>query len=171
MMGEDNGHSIEQLHQWATAVEKEIEKTRGEIAPLDQRLKAALEKLDLIRRLIRLTEGVQLASQTVTETGSSVSTERVGSPPGGKQDLEAHLEQILGEVGKPMHISEIRQTLVERAVPLPGRGDEANIIVRLRRAPERFRRTGRGMYALAALGLEAVPPARRRRRIRLRRKA
>jgi hypothetical protein len=170
MIGEGDGHSIEQLQQWAATVEKEIEKIRGDIAPLEQRLEAALERLDLIRRLIRLTEGAQPTSQQVAEPSTSVSTDGAIAPLPRKQDLEAHLEQILREVGKPMHISEIRHALVDRAVPLPGRGDEANIIVRLRRAPERFRRTGRGMYALAALGLEAVPPARRRRRLMVRRK-
>ncbi len=163
-------HSSEQLQQWAGAIEKEIEEIRSRIAPLEQRLEAARERLDLLQRLIRLTEDAKKTPNTVFKSGNSSSSRSKGAPHVGKQDIEAHLEHILSEAGKPMHISEIRRTLVDRAVPLPGRGDEANIIVRLRRAPEQFTRTGRGMYALATLGLDAVPPAKRRRKVGARRK-
>lgn len=171
MTSTQNEHSLEQLQQWAAAIEKEIEKTRGDIAPLEQRLAAARERLDLIQRLIRLTEGAQAVPRRGSGSRTSVSSGKTAPDQAGKQDLEAHLEHILSEAGKPMHISRIRQALVDRAIPLPGRGDEANIIIRLRRAPERFTRTGRGTYALATLGLDAVPPARRQRRIRARRKS
>jgi len=166
-----DGHSPEQLKQWASAIEKEIEKIRADIAPLEQRLDAARERLDLIQRLIRLTEDAHPAPRRAPGTRTRESTGDTTPAQAGKQDLETHLEKILGDAGKPMHISEIRQALVDRAIPLPGRGDEANIIIRLRRAPERFTRTGRGTYALATLGLAAVPPAKRQRRVRARRKA
>ena len=157
--------SLDQLHQWAAAIENEIESIRSEIAPLELRLESARERLDLVQRLIRLTEGGQPAQQVQSGSEPSAAGGTKVMPQGGKQDLESQLESILAAAGKPMHISEIRQTLVDRAVPLPGRGDEANIIVRLRRAPDRFTRTGRGTYALAALGMDAVPPAKRRRRV------
>jgi hypothetical protein len=164
-----NEHSLEQLQQWAAALEIEIEQIRGDISPLEQRLAAARERLDLIQRLMRLTEGA--VPRRAAGSSKSVSAGDSAHPQAGKQDLEFHLESILREAGKPLHISKIREALVDRAIPLPGRGDEANIIIRLRRAPERFTRTGRGTYALATLGLDAVPPAKRRRRIRARRKA
>lgn len=170
MTNADDKHSLEQLQQWGAAIEKEIEAIRADIAPLEHRLEAARERLDLIQRLIRLTEGAKPAPQRIVQPGRTSTLKSADHAVAGKQDLEAHLEQILREAGKPMHISEIRKMLVDRAVPLPGRGDEANIIVRLRRAPERFTRTGRGTYALASLGLNAVPPAKRRRRVRIRRK-
>lgn len=171
MTNSQDKHSLEQLQQWAAAIEKEIERIRGDIAPLEQSLETAQERLDLIRRLIRLTEGTQTAPRRAARSHKSLSSGDTAPAPAGKQDLETHLEKILSEAGKPMHISEIRQALVDLAIPLPGRGDEANIIVRLRRAPQRFTRTGRGMYALAALGLNAIPPTRRRRRIKVRRTA
>ena len=154
----------------SAGIEKEIEVIRASIAPLEQRLEAARERLDLVRRLIRLTEGAKSTPRRGVEAHISSSSGSAALLLTGRQDFEAHLEHILREAGKPMHISEIRQSLVDRAVPLPGRGDEANIIVRLRRAPERFTRTGRGTYALTTLGLDAVPPAKRRRRVRARKK-
>lgn len=165
-----NSHSLE-LQQWATALEAEIEQIKSGIAPLEQRLAAARERLDLIKRLIRLTEGAEPPQQRATGARTASSQSTPTPPSVGKQDLEGQIAQILGEAGKPMHISNVRQALVDRAVPLPGRGDEANIIVRLRRAPDRFTRTGRGTYALATLGLDAVPPSKRKRTLRAGRKA
>ena len=166
-----NEQSPEQLERWAAGIEKEIEMIKASIAPLEQRLEAARERLDLVQRLIRLTEGAKSMPGPAAELGKSSASGKATSLPIGRQGLEVHLEHILREAGKPMHISEIRQALIDNAIPLPGRGDEANIIVRLRRAPEQFTRTGRGMYALATLGLDAVPPARRRRRTRALKKA
>lgn len=154
---------LEQLQEWTSVTEKEIEEIRAALAPLEQRLQGANERLDLLRRLTRMTETEQAWPQNAAALGRAQPGPIASL--GGKQDLEAHLEKILREAERPMHISDIRRALVDRAVPLPGRGDEANIIVRLRRAPERFVRTGRGMYAVTALGLEAVPPAKRRRRV------
>jgi hypothetical protein len=162
--------SIEQLLQLSTAIEKEIEVLKAEISPLQQRLESARERLDLINRLVRLTEGANSKANRSAATPAAPNDKANTNSP-AKHGLEAHLESILNEAGKPVHISEIRQILVDRAVPLPGRGDEANIILRLRRAPERFTRTGRGTYALASLGLPQVPPSKRRRIVRVRKKS
>jgi hypothetical protein len=172
MAGQEPDDRLRELQRWTKATEKEIEDTAATIAPLEHRLLAAREKLDLLHRLTRLAETTEqhlvsgVSSLQQSEPGDASNASRVGRP-----DLEGNLEQILKEAGSPMHISDIRKALVDRAVPLPGRGDEANIIVRLRRAPERFVRTGRGMYALTALGLPPVPPGKRRRRVRVRRNA
>lgn len=170
MVSINTSDAMEQLQRLRVATEREMEELRAGIAPLERRLNAARERLDLIQRLIRLTDGGATTPERAAEGGKQDSS-NTDSPVSRRQDLEAHMEQILGEVGKPMHISDIRRALVDRAVPLPGRGDEANIILRLRRAPERFTRTGRGTYALATLGLKAVPPKRRRRKVRIRAKA
>src|SRR5450755_3902304 len=117
-------HSVEQLQQWAAAIEKEIEQIRGAIAPLEQRLDAARERLDLMQRLIRLTEGAQPTPRRATGSRTLASSGNTTPAQAEKQDLEAHLEYVLSAAGKPMHISKIRQALVDRAIPLPGRGDE-----------------------------------------------
>ncbi len=171
MTGTNDKQSLEQLQRLAVATEKEVEEIRAEIAPLENRLGAARERLDLVQRLIRLTERDNNVPRGISDVSKQRSSESVARPLPAKQDLEVHLEQVLRDAAKPMHISEIRRALVDRAASLPGRGDEANIIVRLRRAPELFTRTGRGMYALASLGLNTVPPEKRKRRVRTRRVA
>ena len=115
-----------------------------------------LEQLELVRRLVRLdgegsTGPVELAGTHKAPDWSL------------RADLERHVEDILDRAGKPMHIGAIREQLLSRAVPIPGRGDEANIIVRLSRANETFVRTARGTYGLVAWGLTPMPKRARRR--------
>jgi len=162
---------IEELAQWAQATEAEIADLVADISPLQQKLAAARERLDLIRKLAALAEPPSQAKKSAA-AGDAISPQaRVADPPRPDSgDLEYHLDELLRKAGKPMHISEIRQGLINQAVPLPGRGDEANIILRLRRSPDRFSRTGRGTYASAALGLPSVAPTKRRRRVRSSRK-
>jgi hypothetical protein len=154
------------LESWETSVRKEIDEITAAIEPLQVRLASARERLDLIQRLRHLAVGpATVVADEAYTTGAAL--QRSGAA--GGVDIEAQLEDVLRKHGTPMHIRGIRQALVERGVPLPGRGDEANLILRLRRAPSRFTRTGRGIYALASLGIPEVPPTKRRKRV-LRRK-
>lgn len=148
------------LAAWEKDVEVEIADLTSAILPLQTRLEAARERLDLIRRLARLSNG---------DTAKESSERQAGIIAGN--DVEDHIQELLHASGNPMHIGEIRQTLIERGVPLPGRGDEANIILRLRRDPTRFLRTGRGMYGLASWNLAEVPPSARKRKLRRRRRS
>lgn len=149
------------LEAWASATEKELEEIRAEMVPLEERMAAARERLDLIRRLIGLAEGGMKSPAPMPSATTKINSEQASVPSG--VDIEAQLVGILKEAGQPLHIKALREALIERGVPLPGRGDEANIIVRLRRDEGQFTRTGRGMYALTAWGLPAVNPTRRRK--------
>jgi hypothetical protein len=104
--------------------------------------------------------------ETAAAPTSDQEEERKSRSPrsGAKSAIEDHVASLLEAEGAPLHITDIRNTLIERGVPLPGRGDEANIIVRLRRATDRFVRTGRGTYGSVSWGLEEVSPTRTRRR-------
>lgn len=149
------------LAAWEKDIETEIAEVGRLMEPLQKRLDAAREKLDLVRRLRHLvTGGEQPRSR-------QIGNDQLGEPLG---DVEQQIQQILTKAGKPMHIGSIRDELIARGVPLPGRGDEANIILRLRRALTLFTRTGRGMYGLTSWNLQPVAPAARRRRVRRRRK-
>jgi hypothetical protein len=146
------------LAAWEKDAEAEIAGLSSQILPLQARLEAARERLDLIRRLARLGNG-----------NSHKTSEAHGPKAAPGEEVEDHIQQLLHSAGIPMHIGEIRQKLIERGVPLPGRGDEANIILRLRRDPVRFLRTGRGMYGLVSWNLPEVPPTATRRKLRRRR--
>jgi hypothetical protein len=151
---------VEDLLAWAKATEREIEEIRLQLAPLEERMAAARERLDLIRRLIGLASGIKKSAAAAS--GKTLGN-RLGSQLAAGSSVEAHIEAILAERGEPMHIGLLRDALIQRGVPLPGRGDEANIIVRLRRDETKFTRTGRGTYGLATWGLPAVAPTRSKR--------
>jgi hypothetical protein len=71
----------------------------------------------------------------------------------------------LEKAGKPLHISELMQSLQEQGVRIPGSGQQANLISHLTRDSQ-IVRPSRGMYALAswrADGTPKVEPAVRRR--------
>jgi hypothetical protein len=155
---------VEVLGAWAAQTEKELEELQLALRPLEEQLAAKKERLDLIRRLIGMAgardSGSEVGEGTVRAPGRSD-----GLAPGAL--LEDHIELILAENAEPMHIGDLREALISRGVPLPGRGDQANIIVRLRRDETRFQRTGRGMYGLASWGIPSVQPTRK---VRVRRR-
>jgi hypothetical protein len=156
--------SIEALLAWAEDIEREIAEITSKIIPLQQQLDAEREKLDLVRRLIHLsTPNPTSMSKKTSET--PLSTQSSNLPV-----IEDRIEDILRTNGKPMHISELRDSLIQMGVPLPGRGDEANIILRLRRSSDRFIRTERGTYALTSWGIPEYSPTPNKKRVLKRRK-
>ncbi|SRR6266704_80553 len=169
-----NSDRRQHLRSWAEATEVEIKEIAAAIAPLQQRLQAARERLDLIQRLMQLGDGgvTPVPGQGLSPRQSTDSGARGNAvPPVVGKEVEDQLETILLASGQPMHIRDLRQALITRGVPLPGRGDEANIILRLGRSKDRFVRTGRGMYGLSTWGLAPVPLAQRKRRVHRTRKA
>jgi hypothetical protein len=155
--------NIELLQAWAEDIEREIAEITSDILPLQQRLDAAHEKLDLVRRLIHLS--APGATSLSRNTNTVPTSPQVPVLP----EIEDRIEEILSSNGKPMHISELRGALIQMGVPLPGRGDEANIILRLRRASDRFVRTERGTYALTAWNLAEYSPTPSKKRVPKRR--
>src|SRR5207253_1144130 len=79
----------------------------------------------------------------------------------GEFGLLGASERILRDAGRPLHIKELLPLLREKGISLPGRGTEANVIVRLTRSNGRFVRTGRGTYGLPEFGLPEVKPTKR----------
>lgn len=134
---------------------EEVSMLTTELETLRVRLMRATEERDLLQRLLQLS-GDENAT-VATEPQVKRQTKEGGT-------LEDRLEDLLRSHGAPMHISEIHKSLVSSGVDLPGRGDEANIILRLRRDESRFVRTGRGTYALADGKHEHTPPTRHRKK-------
>lgn len=154
----------EALKAWAENIEREIAEITSSILPLQQRLEASREKYDLVQRLIHLSTPSSALSYKNTDISHSLpqAPTTIG--------VEDYIEDILRSNGKPMHIKEIRASLIHNGVPLPGRGDEANIILRLRRAVNRFVRSGRGIYALTEWNIPEYLPKSNKKRVRRQRK-
>jgi hypothetical protein len=138
---------VDDVQRLRTAALAELEEAQRVLAMAQKRFEDARERVRLLDRLI----AVELAP---------------GSQPEVAADPDALLdtcEEVIREAGKPLHIRDLLDALIRRGVPLPGRGVEANLIVRLQRSNGRFVRVGRGTYAPAHLGLEESRPTRKRR--------
>jgi hypothetical protein len=156
----------EDLTEWQQSLLRQADDLRREVGAKQAELARVEERLNLLRKLLEL-------DGTVGSTGGNARRAKA-RPDGTKAaatprttakgaELEGAVAEILREAGTPLHISDIRTALIDRQVPIPGRGDEANIIVRLRRLDSQFTRTARGTYALAEWGLKPHAPTRKRR--------
>ena|SRR5258706_9064412 len=144
-----------ELSKWREQVLKDLDDARQQLAELQKRIREGEQRLELVNGLLTL------------ETSGNLGPQEAKPATSGDELLDA-CEQITRDTGRPMHISELHSALLARGVPLPGRGAEANLIVRLQRSNGRFLRVGRGIYAPAKLGLAEVKPTRTRRRARKR---
>lgn len=135
-----------------------------------QALRALEGELESARREHRLlTELLALRGETPTSTEvndaddaatASVDREEVGDDP-----VSDAAVAYLTEVGQPTHIGEIFTALINRSVEIPGAGDQANVILRLR-GDSRITRTSRGVYGLRAWNLPEYAPRPRKKSTR-----
>ena len=135
------------LAAWEESLVRQADGLRSEISAKQGDLTGVEEKINLVRKLRELDarEGATKGNPNGADANPGGSTDP--RPLAKGQDLEAAIVEVLRQAGAPLHISEIRAALIERRVPIPGRGDEANIIVRLRRLDEQFTRTARHVRA------------------------
>lgn len=152
------------------AIARALETARARIAraehdraELDRVIATIREEERLLAQLLALRRGGTVR----VEGGSAEEGPQCGSPPrttsGAKHPAVQAVIEELTAAGRPVHISELMRLLHDRKVPIPGAGTQANLITHLRR-DERLIRPSRGMYGLAAWGLQAMPAARRTRR-------
>jgi len=159
---------IENLSAWQAALTRQAEDLRSDIHTKQSDLARVEERLSLVTKLIDVETRAEGGAAEPSKMNVAALMSRTPSDEparaGVTTDLEQAVEEILRAAGVPLHISEIRATLIEQQVPIPGRGDDANIIVRLRRFDDRFTRTARGTYGLAEWGIPALASKTRKRR-------
>jgi hypothetical protein len=145
------------LSVWQATLTRQAESLRAEIRARQTDLAQVEERLSLVTKLIEVeTRALAGHPETMGEAAPAAGAARPAqSAREASPDLEDAVEEILRASGEPLHISKIREALVARGAPIPGRGDDANIIVRLRRSDDRFTRTARGTYGLSEWG---IPP-------------
>ena len=177
MMGaeETDSHALseEAIETALEAVRARIEKAEGDRAGLDRAIAAAREEERLLQRLLALRrDGPAERELEQQEAREAAGDDRPISPTAFRRKKYPAVQAVIDELataGRPLHISELMRLLRTRDVPIPGSGTQANLITHLRR-DSRLVRTSRGMYGLAAWGLESMQPARRIRRRRKRRR-
>ncbi len=137
---------IDELRGWEQEILAEQERVAGELEPLLSRREELISKLELVQRLLAL----EATSSRRVETGANGTKPQAVAKPNqtNGNHIKNAVREILEERGQPMHIGDIRAALVQRGVPIPGKGTDANVIVHLRRAPDMFTRRKRGIYAL-----------------------
>lgn len=154
------------LGEWASSVQNDVDNLTKQRDAIDSQLQRALKKLNLIRQMQSLEDG-DASSLATAEASASGSAAK--STPNSVREMTS---KILGDAGRPLHISEIHRQFVERGYPIPGSGTPFNVLAHLVNSKD-FVRVARGTYALAGTVPEdtVLPRAARRRRTRRHRRA
>jgi hypothetical protein len=142
---------LETLRVWHAEARHDLERAQSELARVQHRIEEARQRVVLLEQLLAL-ERQEPTSNEARQSGAD-----------GFLDA---CENIIRAAGKPLHIKELQAALQQKGVILPGRGTDANLIIRLQRSDGQFVRTGKGTYGLPEFGLPQVKPARRRRVVR-----
>lgn len=131
---------IDQLQQWESELSGEQEQVSQALEPLLVRSEQLAKQIDHVRSLIALESPDGREERTAAKPQSRLQA--------SGNTVQNAVKELLHERRQPMHIREIREELIRRGIPIPGKGTEANIIVHLRRAPDLFARKGRGIYTV-----------------------
>ena len=127
-------------------IEEEITASRDTIARLQR--ESEVLRLALIRARERLALLERLKALE-SPGGSGVRDQGDELEQVSPRSLEDSVVEFLQAMNKPMHISMIRQHLEREAVPIPGKGIDANVITRISRDARIVRSPGkRGFYTL-----------------------
>lgn len=153
-------------------IESWLKTKRGQIEELEGRIHPYLEELESLRHDVRLLEELAHRAQSdgLPQPAGRGSTN--GTPPRVTSRTNAVTEavyKILREAGGSLHISDLRTRMLEKGHPIPGKGEDANLIVHISKDP-RIARVGRGTYDLVEHGAKPMPQARKRRKKTTRRR-
>jgi len=136
---------------------------KAELAAITEELRRAEREVQLITEVIRVRneEGEEAKPPRSVPIVPEQPDLAVDSQ---KPRLAEAVVEVLRRHGKVMHIQELTAAVRRAGIPIPGRGESANLIAHIRPHPEVVRPV-RGVYGLREWGIEeAVPRPRRRRR-------
>lgn len=159
--------SEEAINRALEAARSRVARAERERAELERVIALAREEQRLLERLLALRRG---GAASDAPEGGGTETQRPEPRDGrgnGKNPVVQAVIEELDAASRPLHISELMRLLRDRKVAIPGSGTQANLISHLRR-DARLVRPSRGMYGLAAWGLQSMPAPRRARRRRKR---
>ena len=154
------------LQKALSAVREQIREAEGELNEIYRKMNRARQEERLLVQLLKLRN--QHLSDAPPENSPNL-TNMQGSEESTSISDHPVIKAVIGELasaGRPVHISDLMRTLHESGIRVPGSGTQANLISYLRREPQLVR-TSRGMYGLAAWGLENMPVVRREKRRRV----
>lgn len=126
---DDRQALIDALERHRKALTEQIAWARERVATETERLAELQLKLESVLQLMRI-EGLEPLE---------------GGAPGARHFVEVAYDILLEE--GPKHYTELTRALGERGVLVPGQRPEMNLLAHIAR-DKRFRRTGRGRYAV-----------------------
>jgi hypothetical protein len=153
------------------AIIRALESVRARISRAELARRAAEDEIGKSREEERLLKRLLALRSTTSALSATPLLEPDDSEPAAEPQskapaVKAAVEELEAS-GRPLHISELMRLLRGRDVPIPGAGEQANLIAHMSR-DSRIARPSRGMYALASWGIEAIPTTKLRRRKRIR---
>jgi hypothetical protein len=144
------------LREAVSAAQARVEDERERVRGAEERLRGAEHELALLIRLGRLRGLPEMAERSAVlppgyEEHVEVALGRASvAQPGarkGRGALVQTVADVLREHGKPMPIRLLMTEVVSRGAKIPGRGEQANLISVITRAPD-IVRLQRGVYGL-----------------------
>jgi len=108
--------------QLRDSLETEIREDQQAMLSLEKRHKDNIIKLEAVNRLISVYKGDD------------------------SKKIEEHIADILKKSSGSMHIRDIYKELIDRNIPIPGKGKLENVVTRISRAKDMFVREKSGVY-------------------------
>ena len=133
------------------AAQAQVSAARRDRDSAEERLRLAEREVTLLTELAKLRGVKPAADGDAKSPAEDVVAARTGA---GSDAVEAAVA-VLREHGEPLAIRPLMRAVVDRGARIPGRGEQANLISALTRAPE-ITRPQRGIYALAEWQAAAV---------------
>lgn len=155
------------LRQAVAVARRRVEEEQGRLRNAEELLRTAERELVLLTELGRLrgvTEinglnhnGVARGEPLLEPEGGLMrrSTSERGVPTRRDALVQTAID-LLREHGEPMPIRSLMAELVSRGAPIPGRGEQANLISVITRVPE-IVRPHRGVYGLREWNIDGAP--------------
>lgn len=165
--GDELWMSEEAINRALEAARSRVVHAERQRAELDRVIAAVREEQQLLERLLALRRGGALSDHVDGGLPPTQQLQTHGAHGDGRHPVARAVVEELEAAGRPLHISELMRVLRERGVAIPGSGTQANLITHLRRDAGLVR-PSRGMYGLAAWGLQSMPAPHRARRRRKR---
>jgi len=173
-MASDTPITDEALQQAVAAAQRRVDDEQERLRQAEELLRTAERELTLLTELGRLrgltdlsggngtgaAEGEMLLQSELALTRPSMSQR---AAPTRRDALVRTVIDLLREHGEPMPIRNLMAALVSRGAPIPGRGEQANLISVITRVPE-IVRPHRGVYGLREWDLDGAPAPTTRRR-------
>jgi hypothetical protein len=155
------------LKEALSAIRKRIEEAEHEQSDIQHKLTIDRQEERLLLQLLEVRGGHSRKAHKDRGEGQRMSRRAQIVKARSAHPLIMAVAEELAIAGRPIHISDLMRVLHDKGISVPGSGTQANLISYLRREPQ-FVRTSRGMYGLAAWGLENMPtiPKEKRRRVR-----